>query len=85
MLKISTVSEEACFIMTKLNSKSTRAQVDSGASISLVWSQLVPKPAQQAPTKTISGISGITGTLTLPVVPVTVDLFGKQTTIDVVV
>ena len=82
MLKIATVSEEACYVMTKLKGKSIRAQVDSGASISLVWSQLVPKLAQQAPIKTISGITGI---LTLPVVQVTVDLFGKRTTIDAVV
>ena len=67
--------------MARLDGKLVRAQVDSGATISLVWSKHIPSPPTNAPTKTITGITGAP----LPVQPVSVELFDKVITINAVV
>ena len=69
--------------MARLDGKLVRAQVDSGAAISLVWSKLIPTLPMNAPTKTITGITG--APITLLVQPVSVELFDKVITINAVV
>ena len=48
VLRFNSVSNDACYVTANLKGKTFRAQVDSGASISLVWSKLVPEPKQDA-------------------------------------
>ena len=81
--RVAVASDDACYTMARLDGKLVRAQVDSGAAISLVWSKLIPTPPTNAPTKTITGIAG--APITLPVQPVSVELFDKVITINTVV
>ena len=83
VLRLNSVSNDACYVTANLKGKTIRAQVDSGASISVVWSKLVPEPPKDAPT--IMAMAAFGSTLTLSVVPVQFRLFDRLITVDATV
>ena len=81
VLRLNSVSNDACFVTANLKGKTIRAQVDSGASISLVWSKLVPELPKDAPT--ITAMAAFCSILTLS--PVQFRLFDRLITVDAAV
>ena len=60
-----------CYTVERLDGQTIRAQIDSGATMSLVWSDLIPNVPQSAPTRTITSICGTQLTLLLVKIQVT--------------
>ena len=69
--------------MGKIDGKTVRTQIDSGARISMVWSELIPTLPDDCQKQTIVSICGTK--LTLPLVTIQVELLGKMRDISAVV